>query len=97
MNINPSQFDKIIKTYLRNPNEKRRANEKVKQQYFDEVSISEEVRELAKAVKLASGGEEVKAEKVAKLKEQIGTGTYNIDGKLVAEKIIEEHFGDRFI
>ena len=53
--------------------------------------------EFAKAVKLVSQVDDVRIDKINELKDRIKAGTYNIDGKLVADKIIGEYFADKLI
>lgn len=98
MNISKSQLDGVIRTYLKNPKQiKSKADIKSKEMQADELSISEDVQEFARLVKLASKADDIRIEKVKELKTMINAGTYNIDGKLVADKIIEEHFTEKLI
>src|SRR5215831_10088048 len=52
-----------------------------------QVSISAEARKLQKVVALAGRGDEMRAEKVRQLKEQIANGTYHVDAKDVAKSM----------
>ncbi|WP_213974801.1 flagellar biosynthesis anti-sigma factor FlgM [Tepidanaerobacter acetatoxydans] len=99
MNISKSQLlDGVMRTYLRNSDQiKTKADIKSKEMQADELSISEDVQEFARLVKLASKADDTRIEKVKELKTMINAGTYNIDGKLVADKIIEEHFTEKLI
>jgi flagellar biosynthesis anti-sigma factor FlgM len=51
------------------------------------ISISPEARYLQKAAELAGRGDELRAEKVAHLKELIAQGEYQIDAQTVAESV----------
>jgi negative regulator of flagellin synthesis FlgM len=51
------------------------------------VSISEEARYLQKAAELAGKGDELRAEKVNKIKDQVAQGTYKVDAEDVAKSI----------
>ncbi len=98
MNISKSQLDGVIRTYLKNPEQiKSKTDIKSKEMQADELSISADVQEFARLVKLASMADDIRTEKVKELKTKINAGTYNIDGKLVADKIIEEHFTEKLI
>ena len=52
------------------------------------VSISAEARYLQKAAELANRGDELRAEKVSKIKEQLQQGTYHVDAGEVAKSIV---------
>ena len=99
MNISKSQLlDGVMRTYLKNSEQiKTKADIKSKEMQADELSISEDVQEFARLVKLASKADDIRIEKVKELKTMINAGTYNIDGKLVADKIIEEHSTEKLI
>ncbi|MDD4568985.1 MAG: flagellar biosynthesis anti-sigma factor FlgM [Tepidanaerobacteraceae bacterium] len=95
MNISRSQLDGAIRTYLKNPGHtKNKANEKAQGRYIDEVKLSEDAQEFTRMIKKVSQTDEVRMDKVAELKAKITTGTYNVDGALVAEKIMEEYFAE---
>jgi negative regulator of flagellin synthesis FlgM len=51
------------------------------------VSISEEARYLQKAAELAGKGDELRAEKVNKIKEQLAQGAYKVDAEDVAKSV----------
>ncbi|HEY2990926.1 MAG TPA: flagellar biosynthesis anti-sigma factor FlgM [Candidatus Binatia bacterium] len=51
------------------------------------VTISSEARYLQKAAELAGRGDELRAAKVNRIKEQIAEGTYHVDAKEVAQSI----------
>lgn len=98
MNISRSQLDSIINLYKTCTMEaKNRDKEKTRQNYTDQLNISTSAMEFMEAVKLASRSDEVRAEKVEALRQKIQSGTYDIDGKLVAEKIIEEFRAGRLV
>lgn len=98
MNISKSQLNDIMKTYLKKPAQtENRAHIKAKEAKKDEVVLSEDALKFAKLVKEASKAEDIRAEKVNELKSKINSGTYNIDGKLIADKIIEEASAEKLI
>jgi flagellar biosynthesis anti-sigma factor FlgM len=51
------------------------------------INISAEARYLQKAAELAGRGDDIRAAKVAKIKEQLEQGTYNVDPGEVAKSI----------
>jgi flagellar biosynthesis anti-sigma factor FlgM len=51
------------------------------------VSISAEARKLQKVVALAERGDEMRAEKIRQLKEQIDNGSYHVETADVAKSI----------
>ncbi|MCG1011205.1 flagellar biosynthesis anti-sigma factor FlgM [Tepidanaerobacter sp. GT38] len=97
MNISRAQLDGIMRAYLKSSEHSKAKLDKKAPTYTDEVNLSAEVREIAHAIKLASQVEDIRTEKVEELKAKIKAGTYNIDGKLVADKIVEEIFADKLI
>lgn len=52
-----------------------------------QVSISAEARKLQKVIALAEQGDELRAEKLRQLKEQIEQGTYHVEAGDVAKSI----------
>lgn len=98
MNISRSQLDGIVRTYLKNSGHaKTKSGKKVPEGYTDEVSLSEDVYEFTKAMKLVSKVDDVRIDKVEEIKARINAGTYNIDGRFVADKIIEEYLTDKLV
>jgi len=58
----------------------------------DQAGITEGARELASALHVVEGSNEVRAERVAALRAQIANGTYNPDPREVAKKLLERGF-----
>jgi len=56
----------------------------------DTVKISEEARELQEAQKVLENIPDVQVEKVAKIKNQIENGTYEIKSGEIAEKMVKD-------
>ena len=52
------------------------------------VNISKEARELQRIAELARQGDDLRAEKVKQIKEQIAQGAYQVDSKDVAKGIV---------
>jgi len=97
MNISRAQLDGIMRAYLKSSEHSKAKLDKKAPTYTDEVNLSDDVREIAHAIKLASQVDDVRIEKIKELKAQIKAGTYNVDGELVADKIVEEIFTDKLI
>jgi flagellar biosynthesis anti-sigma factor FlgM len=97
MNISRSQLDGIMRLYKTTPKEaKIRTKEDVKDgHYIDSVTLSGEAKLIEKIAKEALQAEDMRTEKVEALKKRIGAGTYKIDARLVAEKIIEQCLIDK--
>ena len=58
----------------------------------DSSGITSEARELAGALRLVEDSEEVRAERVRALREQIANGSYNPDPREVAKRLVERGF-----
>jgi len=56
----------------------------------DSVVLSPKAKEIQQARKLLEEVPDIREEKVARLKEQIENGTYEIDAKKIAAKMIRE-------
>jgi flagellar biosynthesis anti-sigma factor FlgM len=52
------------------------------------VNISQEARELQRIAELAHAGDELRADKVRQIKEQLAAGEYHIEAKDVATSIL---------
>ena len=52
------------------------------------VSISPEARQLQRVAELARAGDEIRAEKVKKIKEAIDAGTYHVDSVDVSKSVV---------
>lgn len=55
------------------------------------VELSSRVQDIKKIKSLANSTPDVNAEKVAKFKQMIADGSYKVDAKAVADKMVEEH------
>lgn len=55
----------------------------------DRVDISVSKEEVENLKKTMQGMPDVQSERVARLRNDIATGTYQVDGKLVAEKMLK--------
>lgn len=53
--------------------------------------ISGRAREMSKAKEVAMSADDIRAEKIAKLKERIASGQYNIKPDAIADRMVKEH------
>jgi len=59
----------------------------------DSVEISERARELARAQQAVEAAPDVRADKVAELKQQIEAGTYDVPAEALADKLLDGEGG----
>lgn len=84
MRIN--KMDNVFQVYNKNLGVKNiKTNKSGKSS--DELKISENAMDFQFAINKVKEVEDIRVEKVEKIKEQIKSGTYEIDGKKIAEKI----------
>lgn len=62
----------------------------------DNVSISPRAKDVAKAKAAAAGAPDTDEAKIAKLKAAIEGGSYKIDEKAIADKLVDEHLSSGF-
>jgi negative regulator of flagellin synthesis FlgM len=63
----------------------------------DNVILSPKAKELNEAEKILSTCPDINEEKVAQIKKQIEEGTYQIDSKKIAEKILKDTLLDELL
>lgn len=86
MRIN--KINNVLQIYNKNKGvNKVNENTKTKE---DQINISEKSKEVQFAFSKIKDVEEFRTEKVEKIKEQIKTGTYEINGQKIAEKMIKD-------
>lgn len=56
----------------------------------DEIKLSEKAIEFQHALKKVREVEDIRYDKVEKIKAQVKSGTYYVDGKKIAEKMLED-------
>ena len=93
-----SGMDTLEQTSRKKNVEKVSANDKQNSYVVesDEVSISEKGKDVSEMTRTLKEMPDVRADKVADLKERIANGTYNISGKDIASKIINTALEDVF-
>ena len=63
----------------------------------DKVVLSPKAKEVQEATKLIKELPDIREDKVAKLKEQVDQGTYKVDGKKIAFKMLKESILDELL
>ncbi|KAB2953640.1 flagellar biosynthesis anti-sigma factor FlgM [Heliorestis acidaminivorans] len=98
MKISSNQIQNILKMYGVDRVEKKteaRPADKVQKMGKDKVSLSEDARLLQAASKVIQETPEIREEVVEKLRQKIESGTYNVSGEKIAEKMIGRSLIDR--
>lgn len=85
MKINKT--DKVLQIYNNMGQKKVSANKNRFRK--DEINFSERAMDYQFAIKKLKDVPEMRMEKVDKLKEEIKSGNYNVEGKKIVEKIYE--------
>lgn len=102
MKINDNNSSLNIRKYVSNIKDNRKidglaeqgSSQTVKE---DKVVLSPKSKEVQEATKLIKELPNISEEKVAKLKEQVDQGTYRIDGKKIAFKMLKESILDELL
>ena len=86
--VNLDAYAKNVKDKERIDNQgKNAANQVVKE---DKVVLSQEAKRVQEAKKLMESIPDIREEKIAKIKAQIENGTYQVEEKKLAAKMIKE-------
>jgi negative regulator of flagellin synthesis FlgM len=102
MKINDNNSSLNIRKYVSNIKDNRKIEDLAKQGSSqtvkeDKVVLSPKSKEVQEATKLIKELPNIREEKVAKLKEQVDQGTYRIDGKKIAFKMLKESILDELL
>ncbi len=102
MKITDNNSSLNIRNYANNIQDNRKTSGSAKQGSSqavkeDKVVLSPKAKEVQEATKLIKGLPDIREEKVAKLKEQVDQGTYRIDGKKIAFKMLKESILDELL
>lgn len=93
MKIDNDQIGSILNRYKSEPVEKKeessRSKAKTQAVTGDRVELSVNSSEIEHLKQTMLGISDVRAERVASLKKSIDGGTYSVDGRQVAEKMLE--------
>lgn len=94
MKISRVQIESIIKSYesqVRRTPSKQRQEENVP---MDKVDISSDARLLMKLKEAVANHPDIREDLVAEIKRQIGEGSYHVDAKEVADKMVSRALAD---
>ncbi|MGM0438619.1 MAG: flagellar biosynthesis anti-sigma factor FlgM [Bacillota bacterium] len=88
INNNDINMNKIMKAYQNlNQKENNNVNQTSKS---DQVNISKKAKEIQNIKETLENKPAVRQDKVEQIKKQIQNGTYKVDSKKIAEKIISD-------
>jgi len=102
MKITDNNSSLNIRNYVNNIQDNKKIGGSAKQGSSqavkeDKVVLSPKAKEVQEATKLIKELPDIREEKVAKLKEQVNQGTYRIDGKKIAFKMLKESILDELL
>ena len=102
MKITDNNSSLNIRNYVSNIQDNRKIGGSAKQDSSqtvkeDKVVLSPKAKEVQEATKLIKELPDIREEKVAKLKEKVDQGTYRIDGKKIAFKMLKESILDELL
>ncbi|MBS4538150.1 flagellar biosynthesis anti-sigma factor FlgM [Clostridium sp. D2Q-11] len=86
--FNNNNIKNIMKAY--DNKDKKEVSENSRLKKKDEFTISDEAKDIQKALKVAKDSPDIREEKIREIKMKVDSGNYSIDPKKVAEKIIED-------
>ena len=93
MKISNEQLISVVNRFKTDPVESKddpsRARAKTAAQGGDRVDLSINSGDIEQLKQTMQGMSDVRSERVAALKQSIADGTYSVDGKLVAEKMLD--------
>ncbi|HKL12604.1 MAG TPA: flagellar biosynthesis anti-sigma factor FlgM [Halanaerobiales bacterium] len=87
INNDDIQMNKIMQAY-QNLNKQNQQNVEQSKRSSDEVNISKQAKDIQKMQETLQSKPEIRQEKVAKIKNQVSNGTYQVNPQKIAEKII---------
>jgi negative regulator of flagellin synthesis FlgM len=86
--VNLDAYTKNVKDKEKVGNQGTQASKQVMEE--DKVVLSQEAKKIQEAKKLMDSIPDIREEKVAKIKAQIENGTYQVEEKKLAAKIVKE-------
>lgn len=90
MRIDNIQGKNIQKLYQNQQNLLNQDDKKLKSGEGDQMNISSKGMQIKKLADQLEAEPEVRAEKIAHLKEEIAAGNYHVDSEKLAESLLEE-------
>ncbi len=102
MKITDNNSSLNIRNYVNNIQDNRKTDGLTKQGPSqtvneDKVVLSPKAKEVQEVTEVIKELPDIREEKVAKLKEQVDQGTYRIDGKKIAFKMLKESILDELL
>ncbi len=102
MKITDNNSSLNIRNYVSNVKDNKKIDGSTKQGSpqsvkEDKVVLSPKAKEVQEATKLIKELPDIREDKVAKLKEQVDQGTYRVDGKKIAFKMLKESILDELL
>ncbi|MBT8350945.1 MAG: flagellar biosynthesis anti-sigma factor FlgM [Deltaproteobacteria bacterium] len=102
MKITDNNSSLNIRNYVDNIKDNKKIDDLTKQGSpqtvkEDKVVLSPKAKEVQEATKLIKELPDIREDKVAKLKEQVDQGTYKVDGKKIAFKMLKESILDELL
>jgi len=86
--VNLDAYAKNVKDKEKIDNQGTQASKQVMEE--DKVVLSQEAKKIQEAKKLMDSIPDIREEKIAKIKAQIENGTYQVEEKKLAAKIVKE-------
>ncbi|EOC99396.1 flagellar biosynthesis anti-sigma factor FlgM [Caldisalinibacter kiritimatiensis] len=90
MKITNGNIEKALQVYRKQSSNDKKVSAAKKASKRDELNISNQGKDFQVAMKALKNTPDIRKEKVAEIKRQISTGTYNIDSGKIVEKILED-------
>lgn len=102
MKITDNNSSLNIRNYVSNVQDNKKIDDLAKQGSpqtvkEDKVVLSPKAKEVQEATKIIKELPDIREDKVAKLKEQVDQGTYRVDGKKIAFKMLKESILDELL
>ena len=102
MKITDNNSSLNIRNYVSNVKDNKKIDDLAKQGSpqtvkEDKVVLSPKAKEVQEATKIIKELPDIREDKVAKLKEQVDQGTYRVDGKKIAFKMLKESILDELL
>lgn len=84
-----SKVDKGDESAAASKVDKAKAKAKSQTSGKDRVSVSDDAKLVAEAAKAAQESPDIRVERVEALRSQVQAGTYNLDSRRIAQKLVE--------
>lgn len=99
MIISFKQVQQVMQSYGKQGNQlnKGKVEKTAKSSKLDEINLSTQAQVVQTARQVIDGLPDVRAEKVAQIKEAVKCGSYNISGEDVAEKMVGRTLVDKLV